>query len=173
MSAGDVPAGRCYIDTDEGTLSQGACVSTVRSASHPLVRRLLVAVGVVCVGLGFAGVFVPLLPTTPFLLLAAACFIRSSQRFYTWLTTNRFVGSYVRNYMEHRATTMVTKVTSLSMLWIFIGASAVFFTESWIVRALLLVVAVGVTIHLVSLRTIERGRCPRGIIGRRERDVGG
>ena len=131
-------------------------MSAVRSASHPLVRNLLIAVGVVCVGLGFAGVFVPLLPTTPFLLLAAACFIRSSERFYTWLTTNRFVGSYVRNYMEHRATTIATKVASLSMLWICLVCTGVFFIESWSIRALLLVVGVGVTVHLVSLRTIRR-----------------
>jgi len=148
-------------------------MNAAHSSLPPVVRGFLIVVGVICVGLGFAGIFLPLLPTTPFLLLAAACFVRSSERFYTWLTTNRFVGSYVRNYMEHRATTMATKVTSISMLWIFIGASAVFFTESWIVRALLLVVAVGVTIHLVSLRTIGRGRCSREIVGRRERDVGG
>jgi hypothetical protein len=135
-------------------------VSTVRSTGHPIVRRLLIAAGVICVGLGFAGVFVPLLPTTPFLLLAAACFIRSSERFYTWLTTNRFVGSYVRNYMEHRATTMATKVTSLSMLWICLACTGVFFTESWLVRALLLVVGVGVTVHLVSLRTLRAGAHP-------------
>jgi len=125
-----------------------------------LVRYLLVSAGFLCVGLGVLGVFVPLLPTTPFLLLAAACFIRSSGRFYRWLVTNRWVGDYVRNYMEHRATTMTTKVSSISMLWCCIGLAAVFFTESWIVRSLLLVIAVGVTAHLTSLKTIGRGVVP-------------
>lgn len=120
------------------------------------IRFLLISAGVTCVGLGIAGVFVPLLPTTPFLLLAAACFVRSSDRFYQWLMTNRWVGDYLRNYMEHKATTLATKVASITMLWCFLGLAGIFFTESWLVRSLLLTVAVGVTIHLASLRTIRR-----------------
>ena len=131
-------------------------MSAVRSSLSPIARGLLIVAGVISVGLGFAGVFVPLLPTTPFLLLAAACFVRSSETFYTWLTTNRFVGNYVRNYMEHRATTLTTKITSISMLWATIGITGVFFTDLWWVRALLLVIAVGVTLHLASLRTLRR-----------------
>ena len=130
-------------------------MSAVRSSLSPIARGFLIVAGVISVGLGFAGVFVPLLPTTPFLLLAAACFVRSSETFYTWLTTNRFVGNYVRNYMEHRATTLTTKVTSISMLWVTIGITGVFFTDLWWVRALLLVIAVGVTLHLASLRTLR------------------
>lgn len=120
------------------------------------IRSLLVAAGVICVGLGIAGVFVPLLPTTPFLLLAAACFIRSSERFYRWLTTNRWMGSYIRNYMEHRATTRATKVGSITMLWCCLGLAGAFFTESWVVRSLLLIIGVGVTVHLTSLKTVRR-----------------
>jgi uncharacterized membrane protein YbaN (DUF454 family) len=116
----------------------------------------LIAVGFVCVGLGIAGVFLPLLPTTPFLLLAAACFLRSSDRFYQWLMNNRLVGTYLRNYIEHRATTMGTKVGSIATLWCFLGLAGVFFTESWVVRSALLVVAIGVTIHLATLKTMRR-----------------
>jgi len=135
-------------------------VPHARRVQHRPLRYLLVAAGLVCVGLGIAGVFVPLLPTTPFLLLAAACFIRSSERFYHWLTTNRLMGSYVRNYMEHRATTAATKVVSIGTLWLCIGLAAFFFTESWVVRSLLLVVAIGVTAHLATLKTIRRGTTP-------------
>jgi uncharacterized membrane protein YbaN (DUF454 family) len=120
-------------------------------------RALLVAAGLACVGLGFAGIFVPLLPTTPFLLLAAACFLRSSERFYRWLMGNRYVGNYLRNYMEHRATTMATKVGSITTLWCCLGFAGYFFTESWPVRAILLTVGIGVTIHLAGLRTIRSG----------------
>jgi len=127
-----------------------------RRTASGAVRRVLIAVGFVCVGLGVAGIFVPLLPTTPFLLLAAACFARSSDRFYRWLTTNRWVGGHVRNYMEQRATTMATKISSIAMLWCFIGLAAVFFTQSWAIRLLLLAIAIGVTVHLVSLKTIRR-----------------
>ncbi len=121
-----------------------------------VIKYLLVAVGLVCVGLGTAGIFLPLLPTTPFLLLAAACFARSSERFYDWLMTNRWVGSYVRNYTEHRATTMATKVGGITMLWCCLALAGLFFTDSSLVRSLLLVIAVGVTIHLASLKTITR-----------------
>lgn len=124
------------------------------------LRYALVWAGVLCVGLGIAGLFIPLLPTTPFLLLAAACFARGSDRFYRRLMANRWVGNYVRNYMEHRATTLVTKVGSITMLWCFLSLAAVFFTESWVIRSLLLLVAIGVTVHLVSLKTIGREAAP-------------
>jgi uncharacterized membrane protein YbaN (DUF454 family) len=134
-----------------------------RKRAPRAVRYLLVACGFICVALGAVGVFVPLLPTTPFLLLAAACFARSSDRFYHWLMTNRWLGSYICNYVEHRATTVATKVVSIAMLWCFLGVAGVFFTESWVVRALLMVVAVGVTIHLVSLTTMSR-ETARGVV---------
>jgi uncharacterized membrane protein YbaN (DUF454 family) len=131
------------------------CGRELTRAPKPL-RPLLIAVGFLNVALGFVGVFVPLLPTTPFLLLAAVCFIRSSDRFYEWLMTNRWVGDYLRSYMEHRATTMSTKIVCIGTLWCCLGLAGVFFTDSWIVRLLLLVVAVGVTAHLASLKTIRR-----------------
>jgi uncharacterized membrane protein YbaN (DUF454 family) len=121
-----------------------------------ITRAILIAVGVVCVGLGIAGVFVPLLPTTPFLLLAAACFIRSSDRFYRWLTTNRWVGGHVRNYMEHRATTLATKIASITMLWCALVLAGALFTQSWVVRSLLLLIGVGVTVHLATLKTVRQ-----------------
>jgi uncharacterized membrane protein YbaN (DUF454 family) len=119
-------------------------------------RALLVSAGVVCVGFGTVGVFVPLLPTTPFLLLAAACFIRSSDRLYLWLIHHRWFGSYIRNYREHRAITLGAKIVSLTLLWGAIGFSAVYVVRAWWLRVLLGVVAVGVTIHLLRLRTLTR-----------------
>jgi uncharacterized membrane protein YbaN (DUF454 family) len=143
-------------------------------APKPL-RPLLIAVGFLNVALGVLGIFVPLLPTTPFLLLAAACFVRSSDRFYEWLMTNRWVGDYLRSYMEHRATTMSTKVVCIATLWCCLGLAGVFFTDNLIVRLLLLAVAVGVTAHLASLKTIRRGDAGgvRNIDGEAESSPGG
>lgn len=125
------------------------------SMSKLRVRKaLLVAIGVLAVGLGTVGVFVPLLPTTPFLLLAAACFIRSSNRLYVWLIRHRWFGSYIRNYREHRAITLTTKIAMLTLLWGAIGYAAVFVVPVWWVRALLGVIVVGVTIHLLQLKTL-------------------
>ena len=121
-----------------------------------LLKGLLVAVGVIAVGLGTVGVFVPLLPTTPFLLLAAACFIRSSDRLYAWLMHHKWFGSYIRNYREHRAITLRAKVFTLILLWAAIGYSALAVASTWWLRALLAAIAVGVTIHLLHLKTLTR-----------------
>jgi len=65
-----------------------------------IIRALWLAVGLVCVGLGAIGIVLPILPTTPFLLAAAACFCKSSTRMYDWLLSNRWFGEYIRNYRE-------------------------------------------------------------------------
>ena len=119
-------------------------------------KWLLIVLGVIAVGLGAIGVFIPLLPTTPFLLLAAACFMRSSDRLYTWLVHLSWLGSYIRNYREHHAMELRAKVVALTLLWGMIGYSAVMATESWWLRILLGAVAVGVTIHLLCLKTLHR-----------------
>ena len=115
-------------------------------------RRLLVAAGTLCTGLGIVGVFVPILPTTPFLLLAAACYMRSSERFYRWLTNNRVFGAYVRNYIEGRGMPLRIKVFTIFLLWLAIGLSATFAVQSLVIRVILISVAVGVTIHIVLIR---------------------
>ncbi len=121
----------------------------------PIIRWFLIAVGVCALVLGGIGVVVPLLPTTPFLLLAAACFIRSSDRLYSWLIHQRWVGGYIRNYRDHRAMTLRAKVIVLTLLWGVIGCSALTATDSWWMRLLLATVAAGVTLHLVYLKTAQ------------------
>jgi len=115
-----------------------------------------VTVGIIAIIVGAIGIFVPLLPTTPFLLLAAACFIRSSDRLYAWLIHHRWFGSYIRNYREHRAITLSAKIVSLTLLWGMIGYSAVFVARAWWLRTLLGIIAVGVTIHLLQLKTLTQ-----------------
>ncbi len=119
-------------------------------------RPLLIASGTVCVGLGTLGIFLPLLPTTPFLLLAAACYIRSSDKFYRRLITNRWFGRYIRNYREGRGVSPLMKVMAISLLWITIGYSAFLVVDILAVRILLILIAVGVTAHLVLLKTYRR-----------------
>ncbi len=107
------------------------------------------------VALGTVGIVVPLLPTTPFLLLAAACFFRSSDRMYEWLMNHRLFGSYIRNYRNHRAVTWQTKVFTLLLLWIAIGYSSFAVARSWWLRVTLAVIAVAVTVHIMSLNTLK------------------
>ncbi len=120
-----------------------------------LHRYLLVVAGSVCVALGAVGALLPILPTTPFLLLAAACFMRSSDRLYGWLLRNRWFGSYIRNYREHRAISRRAKVVTLALLWLAIGYSVVAGVRNLVLRILLFVVASCVTLHLLRLRTIS------------------
>lgn len=119
-------------------------------------KYILVSIGVLSVGLAIIGIFLPLLPTTPFLLLAAACFVRSSDRLYTWLITHKWLGPYIRNYREHQAITRKVKITTLVLLWGTIGYSAFGVISYWPLRILLLVVAIGVTTHVLSMRTLTR-----------------
>jgi uncharacterized membrane protein YbaN (DUF454 family) len=121
-----------------------------------LRKWILITIGVMAVGLGLIGVFVPLLPTTPFLLLAAACFIRSSERLYTWLIHHKLFGSYIRHYREHRAITLRAKIVTLVLLWSVMGYTALGVVTAWWLRALLGAVAVGVTLHLLQLKTLTR-----------------
>jgi uncharacterized membrane protein YbaN (DUF454 family) len=119
-----------------------------------LRRWLLIAAGTISVALGLVGVFVPVLPTTPFLLLAAACFVRSSEQLYAWLIGHPWFGRYIRNYREYRAVTLRAKVVTLVLLWGMIGYSALAVVRMWWLRALLAAIAIGVTVHVLSLKTL-------------------
>jgi uncharacterized membrane protein YbaN (DUF454 family) len=121
-----------------------------------IVRGLLIFAGTLFVGLGVLGIFLPLLPTTPFLLLAAACYARSSNRFYHWLLNNRWFGKYIKNYREERGIPSRVKISTISILWITIALSAYFATESFLVRAILILIAMGVTIHILAMRTLKK-----------------
>jgi uncharacterized membrane protein YbaN (DUF454 family) len=126
-------------------------------SSRRWIRWLLVAAGFLFFGLGVVGAFLPLLPTTPFLLLAAACFARSSERFYRWLLGNRWFGAYVRDYREGRGIRAKVKIFTVALLWVVILSSAAFAVSNVVVRIILLVIAAGVTVHIVLIRPKKRG----------------
>jgi len=119
------------------------------------VRIALIVAGTISTALGILGIFVPILPTTPFLLLAAACYSRSSQRFYDWLLNNKYFGNYIRNYLERKGIPLKVKALTLVVLWATIGCSVAFAVEILFVRVLLIVIAIGVSIHIFSLRTLH------------------
>ena len=118
-------------------------------------KRLLAFCGMVAVALGAVGIFLPLLPTTPFLLLAAACFFKSSDRLYNWLITHKWFGRYIRQYREHRAIPRQTKVATIILLWGTLAFSGFVVINALWVRLLLLAVGVGVTLHLLSMKTMR------------------
>ena len=123
---------------------------------HRLIRWALIAAGSVLVGIGVLGIFLPLLPSTIFFLGAAACFGRSSPRAYHWLTTNRWFGKHLHNYHREKGATIPAKIFSIGSLWLGIGITEYFFIENLWLRLALLVIAAGVTIHLLRLQTIHQ-----------------
>ncbi len=130
-------------------------MKTEQKSLKGLKRALLIIAGTLCVALGVLGMFLPLLPTTPFLLLAATCYARSSERFYRWLLANRWCGKYIRNYREGKGIPLRQKVLTILFLWLTIGSTAWLAISQWWVRWILLGIAVGVTIHLLKIKTYK------------------
>ena len=116
-------------------------------------HSFLLGLGFISVALGVLGMVVPLLPTTPLLLLAAFCFARSSERFHGWLLSNRIFGETIRNYRDGLGLPMRQKVVTLAILWITMVSTSVFVVPLWSVRILLGAIACGVTVFLLSLPT--------------------
>ncbi|MFC2009985.1 YbaN family protein [Chloroflexota bacterium] len=121
-----------------------------------LKKRLLVVAGIIFTGVGILGVFVPILPTTPFLLLAAACYVRSSQRFYNWLLNNKLLGLYISNYIQGKGMPLRVKIFTVILLWVSIGLSMWLATQDVVIRVILVLVAVGVTTHIVLIKKYEK-----------------
>jgi uncharacterized membrane protein YbaN (DUF454 family) len=119
--------------------------------SAALKRYLLITLGTICLAIGIVGIFTPILPTTPFLLLAAFCYLRSSQRFHSWLMYNRVFGGYIRSYTEGRGIPLKVKLFTITLLWVTIGIS-IWLVSNMIVTAVLLVVAAGVSLHITFIR---------------------
>ena len=127
----------------------------MNSASEKLKRILFVIAGSVALVLGIIGILLPLLPTTPFLLLAAICYMRGSKRLYNMLLCNRFIGNYIRNYLEGRGMSLKMKIWTLSLLWIAILLTAIFAAPDLIICIILAVVLIMVTIHILKIKTLK------------------
>lgn len=128
-----------------------------------VTRALWFIAGMLCLFLGAIGIVLPILPTTPFLLAAAACFCKSSSRMYNWLLNNRWFGEYIKNYREGRRLPTKTKITALTVLCLTIGFSTVFLLNRFLPPQLLIpmqlvmvAVAVGVSIHILRLPTFKK-----------------
>jgi uncharacterized membrane protein YbaN (DUF454 family) len=116
------------------------------------IKILLIATGTFFIGVGIIGIFIPVLPTTPFLLISAALYSRSSKRFYSWLINNRIFGKFIKDYREGKGIPLRLKIITIILLWITIGCSAIFAIDILWVRIMLVVIAVGVTIHITRIK---------------------
>lgn len=121
------------------------------SPVSPLLRSLLVGAGVVSLMLGIIGVVLPVLPTTPFVLLAAACFARSSRRFHAMLLQNRIFGPLIREWEQHRSIPRRTKLWAISLMSLTLGSSIVFFVQPPLLKLLLAAMGLGVAVWLYRI----------------------
>jgi uncharacterized membrane protein YbaN (DUF454 family) len=112
------------------------------------MRALLIVCGTICVGLGILGIFLPLMPTTVFLLLAAACYARSSERFHRRLVEHPWLGPYIQ---KERGMTPRQKAVSIAVLWLSLLATMWWVADAWWLRLLLIGVGLGVTIHVARI----------------------
>ncbi len=117
-----------------------------------IVKALYFIGGTISLILGIIGIVLPILPTTPFLLLAAACYAKSSKKFYDWLLNNKILGAYIRNYIEGKGMPIKVKIFTISLLWITILISAFLFIQILWVRIVLIIIAIAVTIHIILIR---------------------
>ena len=122
---------------------------------NPLRKHIYVILGSLSLGMGILGIFLPVLPTTPFLLLSAFLYLRSSEKLYRWLVSHRILGIYIHNYLAYRAVTIGTKVYALIFLWVSLIISMIL-VNIWWVQLILLLVGIGVSTHILLLKTLKK-----------------
>lgn len=116
-------------------------------------KYIFIALGFFFVGLGIIGIFVPLLPTTIFLIIAAYFFAKSSEKYYNWLITNKYFGKFIKDYREGKGVPLKAKTISITVLWFTILYSVFFVVNLIWLKLLLIAIAIGVSWHLLSLKT--------------------
>lgn len=119
-------------------------------------KILLIIAGSISLGLGVLGILLPLLPTTPFLLLAAACYIRSSDKLYQWLITNKYFGSYILNYREGKGIPLKAKIVSVSLLWTSMLYTIAFVIPLVMVKILLFLIGSYFTWFILKQKTLRK-----------------
>ena len=119
------------------------------------MRILLTVLGLLSLSLAVLGIFLPVLPTTPLLLLAAWFFLRGNKGLYDWLMNHPRFGRYIRNFTVHKAIPLHVKIISVTLIWVTLLNCAIFVTDNWILRVLFILIAIAVTIHILSYRTLK------------------
>lgn len=119
------------------------------------MRFLFILLGSISLVLGIIGIFLPILPTTPFLLLSATLYLHSSPKLYEWLIQQKHLGTYIRNFKEHRAIPQRTKIISVSLVWTTLIYCTIFTTEHTGLRFFFIGLAIAITWHILSYKTLK------------------
>lgn len=120
-----------------------------------IVKFLLIFLGSIFLAIGFLGLFIPVFPTMPFLIISGLCYINSSRKLYEWLTRLKYFGPHVKNYVEHRSIVKKYKWLSILFIWIPTLITVLFIIDDGGYRLFSLIIAFVVSIHILSLNTID------------------
>lgn len=136
-----------------GNMIKNTVRSTDNQVKSNFLRWILICCGWLAIVGGVIGIFLPLVPTVPFILLAAACFARSSERFHTWLIEHNYLGPLVRDYLNGSGISLRTRRMAIGMVWVSFPASILLFAQIFWLKITLMSIAVGITLYLLSLPT--------------------
>ena len=119
------------------------------------MKIFLTILGTISLELGILGIFLPLLPTTPLLLLSAALFLRSNRRLYDWLLGHPTLGPYITNFLKHKAIPLRVKIVSVTTVWLTLLYCAFAIAGHWVLSLLFILLAAGISIHILSYKTLK------------------
>ena len=128
-------------------------VKEISNKQLGIFRYLYMISGILLVIIGVIGIFLPVLPTTIFLILASTCFVKVSPKANEWLRNHKILGQYIKNYQDKTGLTFKSKIINIIFLWSMILLSAFLFTDELLIRLILVGIAVGVTTHLLMIKT--------------------
>ena len=123
------------------------------SLTIKMKKAFYIILGTIALVIGFVGVFLPVIPTTPLVLLAAACYYRSSNRLHNWILRSKWFGETIENYQAGKGLTKNTKIRAIVLMWVMITISVVYFVENFLIQLLLLGIAFAVSLYLIRLPT--------------------
>ncbi|MFP4364174.1 MAG: YbaN family protein [Spirochaetia bacterium] len=121
-----------------------------------MLKLGFIVLGSVFVALGFIGVLLPGLPTTPFLLLAAGCYVRGSDRLYNWLIEHRIFGNYIKTFRKYKAMTIRAKGFALLSTWTMISVSLIFFLEGTVLRVVVIAAGITGSFIILKIKTLKK-----------------
>lgn len=118
-----------------------------------MIKALYVTLGSLSLGAGIAGIVLPGVPTTPFLLLSAALYFKSSERLYKWLINHKIFGKFIKNYRENKSLSRYTKIISIITMWIMITLSVTLFIDNDIIRVIVVALGITGTVFMLKIKT--------------------
>lgn len=119
-------------------------------------KWLFIIAGLISMCIGILGIFLPLVPTTPLLLLSAFLFVKSSSKLYTFLVGNKILGFYIKSYIEKKGIPLKLKILNLTLLWLAIGYTSLCVIDNLYIKIILGIIALSVSLHIILLKTLKR-----------------